>query len=374
MTTTSVNVTARSLAPDLSRGFMLLLIALAHAPALVADWDAGPAWLTGTAKFVKSLVADNLARAMFVFLFGYGLGQMARRQTEWTSFRGLLRRRGLWLIVIGFANTVILVPIDIVAVYGLTLLAIAPIVRARDSVLLWTAGVTLLPATLMLAWQSVTALTAAAAGTPITMAEYMEPTLGLHLVASIPSWPVETALSTIMVVPGMLVGLWAARRKVLDEPERHLTLLRRAAVICLGVAVVGRIPAALMLAGVWPVTSTPVTWLAAFAHVLTGYFGGIGLAALVGLIAHRIGRDRGRVTLGLSALGQRSLTFYLFQSVVWVALFYPFALDLGDDMNLPATFGVAAAVWGGSILLADWMRRVGYRGPAEILLRRLTNR
>lgn len=311
---------------------------------------------------------------MFVFLFGYGLGQLARRQTEWTSFRSLLRRRGFWLTVIGFANTVILVPIDIVAVYGLTLLAIAPIVRARDSVLLWTAGVTLLPATLLLAWQSVTALAAAAAGTPITMAAYMEPTLGLHLVANIPSWPVETALSTIMVVPGMLVGLWAARRKVLDEPSNHLPLLRRTTLVCLGAAVVDRIPAALMLAGVWPVTSGPVTWVAAFAHDLTGYFGGIGMAALVGLVAHRIGRDHGPVTLALSALGQRSLTFYLFQSVVWVALFYPFTLDLSGAMNLPATFVIAVAVWVVSLLLADWMRRVNHRGPAEILLRHLTNR
>jgi uncharacterized membrane protein YeiB len=55
-----------------------------------------------------------------------------------------------------------------------------------------------------------------------------------------------------------------------------------------------------------------VTWLAAFVHHLTGYFGGIGLAALVELIAHRIGIDRGRMTPALSALGQRSLTFYLF--------------------------------------------------------------
>ncbi len=127
-----------------------------------------------------------------------------------------------------------------------------------------------------------------------------------------------------------------------------------------------------MLAGAWPVTSAPVAWLAAFAHDLTGYAGGIGLASPLTLAAYRIGGDHGPVTLALSALGQRSLTFYLFQSVVWVALFYPFTLDLSDDLSLPATFGVA--VWGASVLLADLMRRAGHRGPAEILLRRLTNR
>jgi uncharacterized membrane protein YeiB len=59
---------------------------------------------------------------------------------------------------------------------------------------------------------------------------------------------------------------------------------------------------------------------------------------------------------------------------VWVAVSYPFTFHLRDDLHLPAAFGVAVAVWVVSILLADWMRRADHRGPAEILLRRLTNR
>ncbi|ACZ83095.1 DUF418 domain-containing protein [Streptosporangium roseum] len=369
--TAPTHVTTRSLAPDLARGFMLLLIALAHAPAFVGDWDAGPAALNTAAKFVKSLFADNQARSMFVLLFGYGLGQLAHRQhargDDWTSVRKLLRRRAFWLIVIGFANTVLLVPIDIIAVYGLTLLVLAPLVRARDSVLWWTSILTLIPATLLLAWQSV----AAQAG-PVTMAEFMEPTFGAHLVASIPSWPVETAISTIIVVPGMLVGIWAARRRILDEPERHASLLRRITVIFIGVSVIGRLPAALLAAGAWTTTSAPIGWTIAIAHDLTGYAGGIGMAAAAGLVAIRV--RRGRLITALAALGQRSLTFYLLQSVVWVALFYPFTLGLRDDMSFAATFGIAIGLWVASVLLAEWMRRAGYRGPAEVLLRRLSYR
>ncbi|GAA3312142.1 DUF418 domain-containing protein [Nonomuraea dietziae] len=98
------------------------------------------------------------------------------------------------------------------------------------------------------------------------------------------------------------------------------------------------------------------------------------MAAAVGLVAARIGRDHGRLTVALAALGQRSMTFYLFQSVVWVALFYPFTLGLRDDMGSAATFAVAVGVWIVSILLAEWMRRAGHRGPAEVLLRRLSYR
>ncbi|MGN9837211.1 DUF418 domain-containing protein [Nonomuraea sp. H19] len=66
------------------------------------------------------------------------------------------------------------------------------------------------------------------------------------------------------------------------------------------------------------------------------------------------------------------MTFYLFQSVVWVTLFYPFILDLSDDMIFTSAFGLAIGIWLLSILLAEGVRMAGYRGPAEVLLRRLS--
>ncbi|XXY41963.1 DUF418 domain-containing protein [Sorangium sp. So ce260] len=368
-------MSGRSLAPDLARGFMLLPIALAHAPAFVSRWDLGPAALDTIAAFVRSLFAENQARAMFVFLFGYALGQLTERQHarggDWASIRELLRRRSRWLIVIGFAHSALLVPLDIVAVYGLTLLLLAPLVRARDSVLGWTSVLTLVPATLLLSWQSVTAQTAAATGEPMTVAQTMAPDYMAHVLAGLPFWPLKTAVSTIVVVPGMLPGIWAARRRLLDEPERHAPLLSRIAVIGMAVSLIGRLPMALLLTGAW---TTSMTWTVAGAHALTGYAGGIGMAAAAGLVAIRLGGGHGRLTAALAALGQRSLTFYLFQSVVWVALFYPFTLDLRDDMGFAGASAVAVAVWLASILLADWMRRAGHRGPAEVLLRRMAAR
>ncbi|MGW0434888.1 DUF418 domain-containing protein [Micromonospora sp. NPDC003197] len=372
------SVTVRSLAPDLARGLMLLLIAVAHAPAFVNDWDLGPAALNTAATFVKSLIADNQARAMFVFLFGYGLGQLTQRQyargDDWPTIRKLLRRRSLWLLIIGFLHAVLLVPLDIIAVYGATLLLLTPLVRARDSVLCWTGAATLVPATLLLTWQGVTAQHNAHNGRAFTMAEYMAPDFGAHVLAALPAWPVETLLSTVIVVPGMVLGIWAARRRILDEPARHAAPLRPAVGVLLVGSIVGRIPVALLMAGVWSTSSTSVAWAIHAAHTLAGYAGGIGLAAAVGLVAIRIGHDHGPFTTALAALGQRSMTFYLFQSVVWVVLFYPFTLDLRDEMGAAATIAIGVGSWAVSILLADWMRRMGYRGPAETLLRRMSYR
>jgi uncharacterized membrane protein YeiB len=373
--TASAAIGARSLAPDLARGLMLLLIALAHAPAFLSSWRSGMPVVDDVVLFVKSLIADNQARAMFVLLFGYGMGQLAYRHHarggDWPGLRTLLRRRSLWLVVIGFAHTVLLVPIDIVAVYGLALLLFTPLVRARDKTLAWTAALTLVPATLLLAWQSVTAQLGTQAGTPVTLAPFMEPTYGAHLLAN-STKPAQAVVGVAMVLPGMLLGIWAARRRILDRPTEHRALLRRAAIGLLALALIGRLPAALLAAGVWNSSSVGVHWTIAIAHDLTGYAGGIGLAAAVGLAATRIGDTPGPLTTAMAALGQRSLTFYLFQSVVWLALFYPFTLDLRDEVSVGGSYGIAAAVFAVSVLLAEWMRRTGQRGPMEVLLRRMT--
>ncbi|MER6580651.1 hypothetical protein [Nonomuraea sp. NPDC001023] len=63
----------------------------------------------------------------------------------------------------------------------------------------------------------------------------------------------------------------------------------------------GRLPGALLLSGAW---TPPAPWVAVLAHTLTGQAGGIGLAALMGLIATR--SRIGPLTAALAALGRRS--------------------------------------------------------------------
>ncbi|MFI6298545.1 DUF418 domain-containing protein [Nonomuraea sp. NPDC050790] len=384
--------TKRSLAPDLARGLMLLLIALAHAPVFVANPNLGPQALNTVSRFLTVFVADNLARSMFVFLFGYGLGQLARSRlaagAEWPSVRKLLRRRGFWLLVIGFLHATLLVPIDIISTYGLALLITAAMVRARDSVLLWTAAISSVPATGVIAWQTVRAHAAAAAGNPETLPSLMKDDFLSQVLIHLMLWPAKVPATVLLVLPGIAIGIWAARRRILDNPEQHVALLRRVTISFLGLAVVGRLPMALIAIGAW---KTDATWVPAIAHTLTGFACGIGLAAAVGLIAikinARIGREAvlgsdesgraaeggwGRVTTALVALGRRSLTFYLFQSVVFVALFYPFTLNLAGTMGAAAAHAIGIGTWLLSIVLADWMRRVGHRGPFELVLRRLS--
>ncbi|WP_235855064.1 DUF418 domain-containing protein [Nonomuraea aridisoli] len=107
-------------------------------------------------------------------------------------------------------------------------------------------------------------------------------------------------------------------------------------------------------------------------HVVTGVAGGLGYAALIGLPARRVGARRGPVVTALSSCGQRSLTCYLLQSVVFVALLPPYTAGLGGRLGPAATAALALLTWAGIVVMAELMRRTGARGPAETLLRRLT--
>ena len=72
---------ARALAPDLARGFMLLLMALAHSYVfLYGGADVALSGLDQATVLIEQTATSERARPMFFFLFGYGLTQLYLRQ------------------------------------------------------------------------------------------------------------------------------------------------------------------------------------------------------------------------------------------------------------------------------------------------------
>ena len=108
----------------------------------------------------------------------------------------------------------------------------------------------------------------------------------------------------------------------------------------------------------------------------SGYAGGVGYAAIAGLVAIRVQHrnEHGRVISALAACGQRSMTCYLLQSVVFVAVLASYGGGLGNRVGYTDIAALAIVTWVLTVLVAAWMSRHGYRGPAEVLLRRLTYR
>ncbi|MGD9530043.1 MAG: DUF418 domain-containing protein, partial [Pseudonocardia sp.] len=170
----------------------------------------------------------------------------------------------------------------------------------------------------------------------------------------------------IAVLAAVAAGAWWANR--LDASATDRALQGRVAVIGVAVGVVGGLPLALMTAGWWTAPGTGLAVAAGVAHTLAGFAAAVGYLALAMLLA----AHAGNVVAALRACGQRSLTCYLAQSVVFVALLAPFAGGLGATISLPAASALAAGVWVATVLGSVASSRAGLRGPAEVLLRRLT--
>ncbi|QVJ01658.1 DUF418 domain-containing protein [Nocardiopsis eucommiae] len=362
----------RSLAPDLARGIMLLLIALAHAhlfTLFIGGTEVTTTLLDRIATGGTVMFVDLRAYPMFAALFGYGLAQIHRRRTEqgheWRLTRGLLRRRGLWLVVFGVAHAALLFFGDILGVYGIVALLFVGVLRFRDRTLV----------ILALVWLPLAAAAHAllAAGDAVTGQSTLLMPDGFvnELLFRLTFYSVLVVLMFLSTVVPFLVGVLAARHRVLERPQEHLRLLRATAFVGVPLAVLGGLPLALTKVGVWTDPTPLDVLIISPLHQVTGYAGGLGYAALIALIATRLNASRGPVTNALSALGQRSMTFYLAQSVAWTVLFSSYTLHL--QLTSPAVaVGIAVAVWAVTVVLADLMRRRGRRGPAETVLRRLT--
>ncbi|MCO8273244.1 DUF418 domain-containing protein [Actinoplanes sp. TRM 88003] len=369
-----VGAADRALAPDLARGLMLAFIALANSvvhlyarPYGVRQHIVESGLVDRIVSVVTVTTVDGRAYPMFAALFAYGVVQIMQRQraagASLADAKKLLRRRSWWLVAFGFAHALLLFPGDILGLYGVAGFILVALTGVSDRKLLIAAG----------CWLVVVALGQGAA--------YMAPPSGersffwsfetadpLRAMALRPFEWLMTPAGVLGVGSAILVGTWAARRGILSDPAAHRHLLRRTAVAGLTIAVLGGLPAGLAVGHFW---SPGNLWGISALHAVTGVAGGLGYAALIGLVAIRA---RGTVVTALAATGQRSLSCYLFQSVVFVALLAPWTLGLGATISTGAVALLALGTWLVSVVLADLLRRAGRRGPAEIVLRRLTYR
>ncbi|MGK5553547.1 DUF418 domain-containing protein [Actinomadura kijaniata] len=377
-TARAVPLPRRSLAPDLARGLMLLLIAVAHAHMYLSGHpvgfrgyflDGGP--LDRLVAGVQILLVDGRALPMFAALFGYGLVRLAHRQAaqgrSWHEVRRVLRARSLWLLAFGFCHALLLFFGDILGAYGLVGLLLAGFLRRNDRAVLGAAAVGLVLHVAVLVALGLLTVSADRGDTPAAMADPLEAAV-MRMVAWSAMTPTFFAASA---APAFLFGVWAARRRLLDEPGAHRPLLARVAVTGAVAAVAGGLPLMLVDTRFWAPSDAIAVAVYAL-HSLTGIAGGLAYAALVGLVADRA--RGGRVVSALAACGQWSLTCYLLQSVVFVAVFAPYAGGLGARVGDAAASGVAVATWLATVLLAARLAPGGRRGPAETLLRRLTYR
>ncbi|MFB9660305.1 DUF418 domain-containing protein [Glycomyces mayteni] len=370
----------RILAPDLARGCMLLLIAMAYAPVYTTGGEAGGygrrpggSALDQAVSFASTLVVENRAFPMFGILFGYGLVMLVdghrRKGLDERESRRLLRRRSLWLLVFGTVHTVLAYTAEILAAYGIAgltigLLVYKPQIRLRRALAILAPVYACTSVILML-------VLASDSGTLVHPGYATAEDWTLRLVGIVVGPLANTLMFPMFVF--VVVGIWAARKRLLDRPADNAPLLRRLAVAGVAVSLAGALPLALAGAGAFEVGDLAYGVLNTVQE-LTGVFGGIGYVALFGLLALRLTDRQGPGTRLLAAAGRRSLSVYLFISLALALVMNHDLIGVGDAVGKAGAVGVALAVWTVGVLAARVLDAEGRQGPAETLLRYLVGR
>lgn len=356
----------RKITPDLARGLLLALIAVANAHLYLVARPIGyrgyPSGLTGAdavVAVVQMVLVDGRVFPLFAALVGYGVARLGERAPE-----SVVRRRGIVLIGVGALHGLLLFPGDIIGAYGLVILLMAPAVAGAASSssrgLLAVAGAIGAFAVLLASGAS------GPQGIP-TVPSIAAPTLGAFLAGHPQEWLVTTLFSALLTAPAVLVGVVIGRSRTLDEPAAHRGRLAMWAAGGLVAGIGLGLPLALAVVGVWAPTGAAGGAVAA-AHAAGGYAGALGLLGLMGLLGSVSWPGQGL----LAAAGTWSMTLYLSQSVVFVAVFAVWAGGLGASASLVTATGIGLATWLVGVLVAGLLARAGHRGPFELLVRRLT--
>ena len=416
-------------APDVARGFMLLLIALAN----VVFWvDYLPEAAGGTALdhawiALRGALVDRRSYPLFAMLFGFGLAVMTRRrieaavrstesdlppdtdpqtrerhlararETATVDARRLIRRRGLWMILFGAVHGMIFAG-DIIGTYGIIAAVFAGTVVRRKRTRMLVVGIVM---TLVCAW-SMSYMGWAVGGGPeaagITASESMafSPVTRAAPGPSLPisnliGWVFSTffTLTSTMAIPAAFLGVRLADSDLMSRPDRHrrALLVGGAAALIVGAAgsvlntrLTGGAPIYTMLTGSRPDPQSLLTgpampvWLASLAPVIDMLTGLVGACGWLALLAAWAGPGTGAPLRGahwlLSAVGRRSMTVYIGQTVLFALVFGALLLTGAPAPGEAVLALIAVVVWAVLAGACAWMERSGRtRGPLEILLR-----
>lgn len=387
-------------APDVARGLMLWVIAVANVTAWI--WAPGPTgglrdrtrgagagaagWTPDdVVNVAMSMLVDGRGFPLFSFLVGYGVGQIAAREaargTPAPLAQGLLLRRYGWLLLIGALHACLLFPGDIVTAYAFGGLALALLVTASTRVLVVLAA---LGSVLMVLYGGLSWVVREP-GVP-SFPSLVADTAGQRLVLGIGEGLLVVFLAPIQLLgllPMLLLGLALSRYRVLEDPGPRRARLLGAAAAGIGLGLLTGAGTGLLTTGMLE-PSAAAGMLLTGADAVTGAAQGIGYALVVALVCDRALRRRAApaqrpvptarehpVLWSLQALGRRSLSGYLAQSVLFTVLMPPFALGLGRALDPVPALLLGTVVWLLTLAGAVLLERRGRAGPAEALHRRL---
>ncbi|EET78013.1 hypothetical protein CORTU0001_0936 [Corynebacterium tuberculostearicum SK141] len=377
--------------PDVARGMALLGIAMANmTTAWIITTDRpgsyfggiidGSAWDKAAVVFGAFFV-HNRGLPMFSTLLGFGVGLIAmslwRRGFPVRAARWVIAKRYAFLALMGAVHLVLLFWGDIMFFYGVAGIIIAFLLRKRDSTLLRVAYILFALCALggVVAFISGAVDPSGVVATEGIGTIESYPDLLLSQLITLGSQAVATPIIVLMYLPVMLVGfVWARQSVLADVPSHRPTLLRWVAVAVIITVVIGALWSLSTLGVIEQRWANAANNANAFIGVFTGPGILAGLALLLQPVQERLsaGAPLPTVLWPFAALGKRSMSGYVGQSILFFFLVHPFTLNFGHDLGAFGQAALAFAVWLVTLIGACVLEVFDLRGPFEAVHRRLS--
>lgn len=382
----------RLIVPDLARGTALLGIAMANAAQawVINDWSEDQSrvgWSVGGVR--PDSVIDQVSAVfaamfihvrglpMFSTLLGFGFGLVAaslyRKHYPAKQARRVLYRRYGALALFGVAHMFLLFYGDIMFNYGLVGILLAAMLTLSSKTLRIIAYTILGLFTAFGVAGGIASFFFDASGG----FNQSEPTATFDTFGAYFSSNLDMALGLLVAQPFAVVQLlalaiigyvWAREQVLIDVHAHRRTLITWSVIAGLIVLCVG-LPWGLAAAGVLPDEwELPLFVL----NQALGYLTGPGILALLALATHELNNQVPGWARAFVALGKRSMSGYLAQSFLFIAICTPAFLGIGLDTSVTGKLLIGFVIWLITLLLAVALDRAGKQGPFEWAHRHLS--
>lgn len=380
-----VRATERIEILDVLRGLAVFGIFLINFPLFVGPsaaffgWESRILWAQPTeraALLFLHIFAQGKFYTLFATLFGLGFGiQLVRATTRNTpDFPAVYRRRLLWLLVIGVVHATLFWWGDVLHTYALLGFFLLAFRNIPDRVLLRIIiALLLVPAAGTITANTIQHFTRGP-GDPPNRAQQLERAkieteiyssgrldeiLKLRLRRNLRQLGVEAGWS-VELLTAFLIGLWAARRRIFDDPSQHKPLLIKLAAIALPagllITVVDLIYAYLYGQTPAPLWRANLSFLREFlARPAMAY----GYAAVLLLIGYQAWMRP------LAAAGRMALTNYLLHTLVFTTIANSYGFGLYGKITPYQGIPICLAFFAVQIFASQWWLRRHAFGPVE---------
>ncbi|WP_226469321.1 DUF418 domain-containing protein [Luteimonas panaciterrae] len=326
------------------------------------------------------LLLTHKAVTVFSILFGLGFAmQLERAQARGADGLRVFLRRMTVLLAIGVLHSAYWFG-DILLIYAAAGFALILFRKWPDRWLVWGGFLIALGATAALRPALIASMGAYmpreqfnAAVLQGLLSPSWEASLGANI-ESIRRWyPIGGLWLVCFALGRFLLGYWAGRRRLLQEPEAHRPLLKR---ILAWTLPLGAIATGLQFAQASIKQAVPMLaeGPGAIAWSVIGYAGPLLLGIAFGIVFVLLFLHEGwkRWLRHFAPAGRMALTNYLMQTAVCTGVFYGIGLGIGPKFGTASWLVLWVLLFGAQMVVSRWWLARYRFGPMEWLWRTLT--